>query len=87
LIDVGFIYSDVCLQYKLVALPKLTHRFRLSTGHFCRAAEEIFTQHNMKYKLNYHRSFGLKFNVPVGFLWFTNWLKFAYPLKRLERGR
>ena len=37
---------------------KLTCRFRLSMGHFYRAAGKIFTEHNTRCKLENHCSFG-----------------------------
>ena len=37
-------------------------------GHFCQAADKIFTEHNTKYKRKDHCNFGSKYNVPVGFL-------------------
>ena len=49
-------------------------RFRLSMGHFCWAAGNIFTQHNARCKLEHHCSFGLKFNVLVDFLLLRSWL-------------
>ena len=46
---------------------KYTSRFRLSTGHFCRAALAIFKQQTIKNGLKDHASFNFKLHAPVGF--------------------
>ena len=63
----GLLCNVSCCTKRL-RRQKLTCRFRLSMGHFCWAAGKIFTQHKTSCKFEDHRSFGSKFNVPVGFL-------------------
>ena len=55
-------------------------------GHFCQAADKIFTEHNTKYKLKGRCNFGSIYNVPVGFLLIRSWLKFARLQKRFDKG-
>ena len=63
------IFGLLCNVYLLYKTKqKLTCRFQLSMGHFCRAASNILTQHNTRCKLKHHFSFSTKFDVPVGFL-------------------
>ena len=41
----------VMFALRMVEVPKYTSHFRLSTGHFCRAALAIFTQQTAKNRL------------------------------------
>ena len=68
-------YVTLTCCTKSLLRQKLTWRFRLSMGHFCWAAGNIFTQHNASCKLEQHCSFGLKFNVPVDFQTFLDFEK------------
>ena len=66
------VYLICCTKW--LQRQTLTWRFRLSIRHFCWAAGNIFTQHNVRCKLEHHCSFGLKFNVPGGFPSLRSWL-------------
>ena len=72
----------------ITSAPKCTSRWCLSTGQFFQAAEKTFTPNTIKYGLSENCSFDFKFNVhvPVGFWWYSNWLKLALPLKSFGRG-
>ena len=45
------------------------HAETAETGDESATVGNIFTQYNARFKLEYHCSFGLKFYVPVDFLW------------------
>ena len=71
---------------ELIYVAKWPSRFRFCTGHFLRAAENIFTQQSIMDVLYDHTSFGLKFCVPVGFCWSRSKQKLAAVAHALQVG-